>query len=287
MGHPKEHPPFRDLLPPLTSEERTELEAEIKIDGAIREPLTVWKDLLADGYHRLEVAKVLGYEYKIRTLDPSLTEADVKVWILRHQLGRRNLTPEAYKIGHGRLYNAEIVKNREKTPEGKFCPLDDGTTAERIAKDAGVSTRTIKNWGRRAEIVDSLPVNVRKHEAELTDAQIATLDGCERIAEVDAAIRMGRAPDIKTAYQQVTGKKLSGAKSAKPKPPRAPEPPKPKQPDILKRRDGWRASIVKLRESMQEALNGYCGELTEAKMNALREASEQLDEAYKTLGRIR
>lgn len=85
---------FKDLLPPLTDEEFRQLEDNILQDG-IRDPLVVWKtpsgnEVLVDGHNRLKIAEKhnLKYETVYMTFDDF---DDVKLWIYRNQIGRRNL----------------------------------------------------------------------------------------------------------------------------------------------------------------------------------------------------
>ena len=85
---------FEELLPPLTDEEFRQLEENILEDG-IRDPLVVWKtpsgnEVLVDGHNRLKIAQKhnLKYETVYMTFDDF---DDVKLWIYRNQIGRRNL----------------------------------------------------------------------------------------------------------------------------------------------------------------------------------------------------
>lgn len=100
-------PEFRDKIPPLTEDEFTLLEENILSDGAVFSPLIVWDGTILDGHNR----------YEIIQKHPELTYAVHKMsfanryeaisWICKHQLGRRNLTPQQKKYLIGQRYEAE------------------------------------------------------------------------------------------------------------------------------------------------------------------------------------
>jgi hypothetical protein len=51
---------FRDLIPPLTPDERTQLEQNLVLHGGARDPIVVWKDenqeaVIVDGHNRYEI----------------------------------------------------------------------------------------------------------------------------------------------------------------------------------------------------------------------------------------
>jgi len=54
-----------------------------------------WRGILVDGHHRYEICTRLNLRYSMTVL-PShqvKTRGDAKVWIIRNQFARRNLTP--------------------------------------------------------------------------------------------------------------------------------------------------------------------------------------------------
>ena len=82
---------FKNLIPPLDEQERAQLEENILRDG-IREPLTIWNNIIVDGHNRYAIAQKHSLPFKTVTKD--FTErSDAKIWILKNQLGRRNLIP--------------------------------------------------------------------------------------------------------------------------------------------------------------------------------------------------
>ena len=81
---------FKSLIPPLTGEEREELEKSILAEGC-RDALVLWGDILIDGQNRYEICKRHNIPYRTVQLDLA-SRQDVILWMLQNQLARRNLT---------------------------------------------------------------------------------------------------------------------------------------------------------------------------------------------------
>ena len=100
-------PEFRDKIPPLTEEEFTLLEENILTDGAVFSPLIVWDNTILDGHNRYEIIQKhpeLTYAVQRLVFD---NRYEAISWICKHQLGRRNLTPQQKKYLIGQRYEAE------------------------------------------------------------------------------------------------------------------------------------------------------------------------------------
>jgi len=80
---------FKDLIPLLTKEEFKQLENNCMSEG-IREKILTWNGFIIDGHNRFEIATRwdLDYETESKHFD---SEEDVKIWMAKNQLGRRNL----------------------------------------------------------------------------------------------------------------------------------------------------------------------------------------------------
>ena len=81
---------FRTLIPPLTEEEFNQLEANC-LENGIQDSLKTWDGILIDGHNRYEIAQKHGLEFKTEEMEFSSRD-DVKLWIIKNQLGRRNLS---------------------------------------------------------------------------------------------------------------------------------------------------------------------------------------------------
>ena len=58
---------FKQLIPPLTSIERTQLEENIAKDGC-REPLCVWENVIVDGHNRYEICTRLQIPFFVQSM---------------------------------------------------------------------------------------------------------------------------------------------------------------------------------------------------------------------------
>ena len=150
-------PEFRDKIPPLTEDEFTLLEENILSDGAVFSPLIVWDGTILDGHNR----------YEIIQKHPELTYAVHKMsfanryeaisWICKHQLGRRNLTPQQKKYLIGQRYEAEKMAHggeRVATVQNEPLPSSHKTRAQ-IANDTNTSESYVMRAGWYAQGVDA------------------------------------------------------------------------------------------------------------------------------------
>lgn len=102
MTKPTIDPEFRDLIPPMSAEERAQLTANVLREGC-RDPLVVWKSeqLLLDGHNRFEICEQNEIPYDTKEID--LPDRDAaKDWIIKNQLGRRNLTEQQVQYLRGK-----------------------------------------------------------------------------------------------------------------------------------------------------------------------------------------
>lgn len=102
-------------------------------------------------------------------------------WIDKHLASRRNCTPEQCKIITGRIYNRRKKANGERGPSKKLGQVDPASagdrlkcpscnqsyfgtdhicgpdsTAETVAEELGVSPKTVKRNGQRADVHDAM-----------------------------------------------------------------------------------------------------------------------------------
>lgn len=76
----------------MTEEERDALEASLVAEGCW-DALIVWDGVLVDGHYRLEICLRRGIPFQVRELEFESRE-HAKEFIIRYQLGRKNLSPE-------------------------------------------------------------------------------------------------------------------------------------------------------------------------------------------------
>ena len=162
---------FQNLLWPLSSEEYASLEKSIKEDGC-RDSIIIWDNTIVDGHNRWDICQ--KHNISFTTINRNFhNDEEAKDWIDENQLlNRRNLTDDQRRIVRGRLYN------RIKKAVGKPIDGNGVNTADRLAKEFGVSPATIKRDSRfvvevekdeeyQRAIKDKLPINKIKKQKKI------------------------------------------------------------------------------------------------------------------------
>lgn len=184
-------PEFASLCPPLSPEEYAILEENI-LDEGCRDALVVWAghDILLDGHNRKRICDEYGLSHSIIAIE--LPDRDAAIdWILRNQLGRRNLHPDAASLMRGRLYNRQKQPVGGQIPGTRVDQSDPPSTAERLSVELGVSAPTIKRDGKFADAVDAL----RPILPDI-DSRVMAGDIPSRQAVVEAAKEPEKAPHL-------------------------------------------------------------------------------------------
>jgi len=151
---------FSAMIPPLSAEERQQLENNIIEHGGARDPLVVWVSkkavTLLDGHNRLEICTRLELPFDIEEMEFKSRD-DAEDWIDKNQLGRRNLDSRQMSLLRGRrLRRAE--KNQGKRSD-TLC--QSGTkldVAREIADEHGVSRRQLYRDKDFSEAVETLGI---------------------------------------------------------------------------------------------------------------------------------
>lgn len=145
---------FKALIPPLAPDELEQLEANILKEG-VRDPLIIWpvndSFVLVDGHNRFSVCQKHGLEFPFKQV-AFKDDEDVRDWMIRNQLGRRNLSPEQQSYLRGLRYNREKSqgKRTDLTLDQSDPKLESQSTAAALAKEYNVSEATIKRDGEFA-----------------------------------------------------------------------------------------------------------------------------------------
>jgi hypothetical protein len=142
---------FESLIPPLSDDEFQQLEENCVKEG-IRDALVVWKvpngdQILIDGHNRWKIAaKHGGIPFQIKEMKFDLRE-DAKAWIIRNQIGRRNID-KWVKFDLQKLLEP-IEKAEAKKRQGTRTDItptlaesEKGETRDKMAKQIGVSHGT-------------------------------------------------------------------------------------------------------------------------------------------------
>ncbi|WP_020531904.1 ParB N-terminal domain-containing protein [Flexithrix dorotheae] len=135
----------------LSDEEFNQLEANILAEGC-KDALIVWKNneeyVLVDGHNRFNICQKHNLPFKIAQKEFADLDA-VKDYMLKLQLGRRNLTLEEISYYRGLRYETEKNKtanvfNLKQNITEKDKMSSSVNTAEKIAQEYGVNEKTIK-----------------------------------------------------------------------------------------------------------------------------------------------
>lgn len=145
---------FKNLLPPLTEDEYSQLESDIKKHGVLS-PIIAWNEFIIDGHNRYEICQKNGIDLpEVKTLDFA-NKSDVMDWIINHQTGRRNLTKSQLVKAYASV--EEQLKREAKERQGERNDLKNNIevnlpqcsgkkrnpqTSEQVAKKMGVSRKT-------------------------------------------------------------------------------------------------------------------------------------------------
>ena len=156
----KVNPELKSLIPPLSEDERSQLEKNL-LEHGCRDPLVVWQGVLLDGHNRFEICERHGIEFSTVEIDLPDRQA-AEDWMDANQLGRRNLTPDAFKWILGRRYNRTKKTKAEAGAKGgaskdQFDPCLSESTAANLAKEHAVSEATVKRAAKFAEEVEKVP----------------------------------------------------------------------------------------------------------------------------------
>jgi hypothetical protein len=205
-------PEFRSLVPPPSADELAQLEANLLADGC-RDPLVVWDDaggppILLDGHNRHAICSRRGLDYETVAVD--LPDRDAaKVWIIRNQLGRRNITSFvrvelALKLEPLIAARAKANQSHGQTAPGRTLPQNSAEaleTRDEIAKAAGVSHDTVAKVkvieGRASERIKE---KLRAGDVSIAAAaEVATLPVAEQesLAAAGAEAVRARAKEVR------------------------------------------------------------------------------------------
>jgi phage N-6-adenine-methyltransferase len=185
---------FASLIPPLSVEERQQLEENIVEHGGARDPLVVWASkgtlTLLDGHNRYEICTRLGLPFDIHELRFKARD-EAEDWIDRNQLGRRNLDARQMSLLRGRRYNrTKKTHGGERQASGQNVHLK---TAESLAAEHGVDEKTIRRDGKFAEAVETLGIEREIVAGEIDAPKHAIVAAAQALPEKPTAEQVEQA----------------------------------------------------------------------------------------------
>lgn len=142
-------PEFKGKIPPLTTEEYTQLEENILKAGEIFNPIIVWNGYIVDGHNRYNIYREnLGKVAEPKVKEMTFADKwDAIAWMCKNQIGQRNLTPEQKEYLIGKQYEAEKHRHGTNQWSDQSDHSKKEKTRERIAKE----TNTSEGFVQRAE----------------------------------------------------------------------------------------------------------------------------------------
>lgn len=160
---------FKNLIAPLTHEERKLLEKNIIKEGC-RDPIVLWNNTIIDGHNRYNICT--GHDIQFNTVDVELENHNEAInWIIDNQLGKRNVPDSVKKYLIGKRYTGEkkVEWDREnqhsKKVVGDHCDhlpeneTDDNSklkSADKIAEQNEVSGITVRRSGTFSDNIDKI-----------------------------------------------------------------------------------------------------------------------------------
>lgn len=174
---------FKNLIPKLTKEEFKQLEENI-IEEGCRQPIIVWNNTIVDGHNRYEICNRHNIEFKTTNKYFSNKE-EVKVWIIKNQFGRRNLS----------IYN-----------RGKLALKLDDLFAVKAKQNQGTRTDIFQKTEKSQEQEEIIePINTTKELANIAGVSIDTMSKIKKIEkkapqEIKEKVKSGEM-SINQAYE--------------------------------------------------------------------------------------
>ena len=250
MQNLKIDPEFQSKIPPLTAEERSQLEANILEEGRLLNPLIVWKGIIVDGHNRFEILKEHPkIEYTILEKEFAGREEAI-VWICKNQLGRRNLTPEQRRYLVGKQYEAEKLAHggsRKMEGDQPSCHGDNlvsqPKTCERIAQENGVNWRSVIRSEKFAQNVDAA-------EAAVPGTRDKILSGKVKPTAAELAAVSRAAPEERPGLVAEICRPRQEKQAAREK--RSAQETKPPLPELPKPNTGRRSQSRRIMESIRD-----------------------------------
>ena len=155
-------PEFQALIPVLKQDEFEKLKESVSVEGC-RDPIVLWAghDILLDGHNRFKICQELGKMF--RTTELNFEDRDhAMLWIVKNQLGRRNLNDKQFSVMIATEYNlTKKIEGGDKKSEDHKKSLDEnhqviGSTRERIATKHNVTPWKVQTSVELAEALDAI-----------------------------------------------------------------------------------------------------------------------------------
>ena len=174
---------FKRFVPPLSDDERTQLEKNLLQDGC-RDALIVWNNIIIDGHNRYDICTKHQIPFALNCVN-FLSREEATAWICANQLGRRNISEETRRYLIGKRYEMEktVIEHKnaskqnqytgkvvfyqfDKRPKFTVPPIN---TGRRLGKEYRINQSTVIRYGLYANALDTIfKVAPELHEKIMT-----------------------------------------------------------------------------------------------------------------------
>ncbi len=205
---------FKELIPPLSAEELTNLEQSLLTEGC-RDAILTWNDCIIDGHNRYSLRTKNNISFRVEAREFE-SRNDVCIWMIQNQFGRRNLAnytkgslslrlKEYFrKKGKENISNAVSVANAnrsenpscQKSDKMEFSKID---TKKELSRLAGVSYDTIY---KVEEIQSQTPSTLLPELERLINSNAISLNQAHKFVRAIKAIQ-GKVPDEVTVANKI------------------------------------------------------------------------------------
>jgi hypothetical protein len=205
-------PELRDLLPPITDDEKAALTADILKNGCYSPMICMADMTLVDGHHRYDICTEHDIPYRMAILDFE-DKLDAMQWMVNTQKGRRNLT--TYQLGQIALKLKDEIESRAKERQGTRNDLvttlsesEKRTARKEMADAVGIGEVTM---GKMLQIDESAPAPIKKalekNDISVNQAYnaVKNLEAVPEEEREDEAERMVMEKDFKRYSKRVDG----------------------------------------------------------------------------------
>lgn len=186
---------FKNLIPPLTEEEREGLGRSVLMFGC-RDKIITWNNIIIDGHNRYEICTKNNVTFEILKMDYDFeNEEEVKQWIIKNQFARRNISSYQRSLLALQLKESIAQKAKEnqslaggdKKSEGVKSLLQKSAEAIKENKESVLETlpKAINNkeelFSETLPETVEKPINTREEIAKIAGVSHDTIRKVETI----------------------------------------------------------------------------------------------------------
>ena len=145
---------LESLIPPLSSDQYDQLEANLKETGGPIEPLWLWGDVLVDGHHRYKICRTHGLMFETKQVWDDIDDfEEVKLRMKALAIGQRNLN----SIQQSKL-RAEVAYELSSSRSVRSAVAE-------VAQKSGVSERQVWRDRKKAKAASEMHEDLRDADA--------------------------------------------------------------------------------------------------------------------------